>query len=625
MSAKKTRKFKAEVSQVLSLVINSLYSNKEIFLRELVSNASDALDKLRFQALSEQELLGGDPALRIRILADEDAGTLTIWDNGIGMTEEELITQLGTIAHSGSREFLEQVARGADVNIIGQFGVGFYSAFLVADRVEVVSRKAGADEAFRWTSDAQESFTVEPAERDARGTSVILHLNDEHRDFLRPYRLRQLVGKYSDFVGYPIEMVKMSYEEQGAGPEFEQVNEASALWRRPTSEITEEQHREFYQHLAGDWEGPLAQTHFSVEGTQQFTGLLYIPRRQPWDLFEPNARHGVRLYVKRVFIMDDAEELVPTWLRFVRGVVDSDDLPLNVSRELLQDSRAVRTMRKQVVKKTLDLLTELASDRPEDYAQFWQNFGTVLKEGLHFDPDHREKLAGLVRFASSQSETPVSLAAYVERMKEGQTAIYYAIAQSRLLLDGSPHLEALRKRGFDVLYLTDPIDSWAIQGIPEFDGKPLVDAMNAELELDAEPEDAADAPSEAEVEGLTKRFQSVLEDRVEEVRVSTRLDESPACLVVPEGGLAAYVERMLRAQRGGDVPAQKRILELNPRHPLVEAIREIGERDGDAAADWIRLIYDQALLAEGSPISDPPRFARKLTELMETAARMQLD
>lgn len=622
MANKKTRKFKAEVSQVLSLVINSLYSNKEIFLRELVSNASDALDKLRFAALSDSALTDGDPTLKVRVTADEAARTVTIWDNGIGMTEDELIELLGTVAHSGSKNFLAELAEQAaeqanDVNIIGQFGVGFYSAFLVADRVDVISRRAGTTDAFKWSSDATESFTVEPAEREVRGTSVILHIKEDQDEFLNAWRLRRLISKYSDFVGYPIEMLEQSPEDD-AEPQWEQVNEASALWQRPSSEITEEQYNDFYKHVSGDWEPPLAHTHFTVEGMQMFTGLLYVPKRRPFDLFEPEVRHGVRLYVRRVFIMDNAEELVPKWLRFVRGVIDSADLPLNVSRELLQDSRLVKTMRKQVTKKTLGLLQDVADERPEDYAEFWEKFGSVLKEGLHFEPEYADRIAKLIRFPSAQSAEPIGLQAYVDAFKDGQEAIYYAIGASRMLLDGSPHLEALKAKGYDILYLTDNIDSWAIQGLQEFDGKPLVDAMNAELDLDDQTEEEAEKEAE-ELKPLTDQFQAVLADHVEEVRLSTRLADSPACLVVPEGGLAAHIERLLRAQQHEDIPPQKRILELNPKHPLIEAVHKISADDSDAANDWISLIYDQALLAEGSPIADPPRFAKRFTQLMQAA------
>ncbi len=623
MAKKKTRKFKAEVTQVLSLVINSLYSNKEIFLRELISNASDALDKLQFQALTESDLLADDPTLRIRIVPDAEAGTLTIWDNGIGMSEQELIEQLGTVAHSGSRAFLEALkenAEGGDVNIIGQFGVGFYSAYLVADEVEVVSRKAGSDEAFQWSSDAKEKFTVQPAERDERGTSVTLHLREEHQEFLEPTRLRHLVKQYSDFVGHPIEMPTLSEEEDA--PDFERVNQASALWQRPSSEITDEQYDELYTHITHDWQPPAAHTHFKVEGMQFFTGLLYIPQRAPFDLFDPDAKHGVRLFVKRVFVMDNAEALVPRWLRFVRGVIDSDDLPLNVSREMLQDSRPVRVIRKQVIKKTLEMLTEMADDRPEDYATFWKNFGAVLKEGLHYDSSYADDVAPLLRFKSSTEGEPTSLADYVERMPDEQEAIYYAIGASRELLHGSPHLEVLKKKGFEVLYLTDSIDQWAVQALPEFDGVELVDALGGELDFDDESDEESEEKTEA-LEPLTERFQEVLADDIAEVRVSRRLADSPACLVIPEGGVASHIERLLRAQ-GQDIPKQKRILELNPDHPLIDAVRDLNEKGDEGVSEWIELIYDQALLAEGSPIEEPGRFAQRLTGLMQEVAQRRL-
>lgn len=621
--AKTTRKFKAEVSQVLSLVINSLYSNKEIFLRELVSNASDALDKLQFQSLTQPELLGEDTSLKIRLVPDEEAGTLTIWDNGIGMSEEELIELLGTIAHSGSRTFLEELkSRGesADVNIIGQFGVGFYSAYLVADKVEVISKKAGEGAAFKWSSDAQEKFTVEPAERDVRGTSVVLHLREDQKDFASPWRLRQLVKQYSDFVGHPIEMLEMKYGEDEEEPKWEQINKASALWQRTPSDVTDEQYEEFYKHLSGDWEPPIARTHFKVEGTQQFAGLLFIPSRPPFDLFYADAEHGVRLFVKRVFIMDKAEALMPRWLRFVKGVVDSDDLPLNVSRELLQDSRIVQTIRKQLTKRTLDLLQEVADERPDDYKAIWENFGKVIKEGLHYDPTYKDKLSKLLRFESSSQAEPTSLDAYIERMPEGQEHIYYALGASRSLLDGSPHLEVLRKKGYEVLYLTDGIDQWAIETLPEYEGKKLVDASKDELDVDETEEEREETKAkEEELKPLTDRFQDVLKNEISEVRFSKRLADSPACLVVPEGGLASHIERMLRAQNQ-DVPEQKRILELNPNHPLIEALNKMSSSDAGKVNEWVEMIYDHALLAEGSPIKSPARFAQRLTGLMQEAA-----
>jgi len=622
--SKTTRKFKAEVTQVLSLVINSLYSNKEIFLRELVSNASDALDKLQFLALTDPELLAGDTSLKIRITPDEEAGTVTIWDNGIGMDNEDLITLLGTIAHSGSREFMEKLKEGSSkgVNIIGQFGVGFYSAYLVADRVEVISRKAGSDQAYKWSSDAKENFTVESAEREERGTTIVLHLLDEQKEYLTPWRLRTLVKKYSDFVSHPIEMQKMNYGEEETVVEFEQVNQASALWQRSASEVTEEQYQELYKHLTSDWEPAMAHTHFRVEGTQMFTGLLYLPTRPPHDLFNPEMTHGMRLFVKRVFIMDNADALMPRWLRFIRGVVDSDDLPLNVSRELLQDSRIVATMRKQLVKKSLDMLEELAEEKPEAYAKFWKNFGVVLKEGLHFEPNQADRLGKLLRYESSTQTEPTSLDSYIERMPEGQESIYYAIGALRNLLAGSPHLEMLKKKGFEVLYMVDGIDQWAVDGLKEYGGKTLVDALQGELDLsdddDAEDKTEALAP-------LTVRFQDVLKDEVSEVRLSKRLDESPACLVQAEGGIATHIERMLREQNQ-DMPEQKRILELNANHPLITAINELSKGDkSDKVNEWAELIYDQALLAEGSPIKEPAKFAQRLTGLMQEVATAQLN
>lgn len=623
--SKTTQKFKAEVTQVLSLVINSLYSNKEIFLRELVSNASDALDKLQFMALTHPELLAGDPQLKVRILSDEDAGTLTIWDNGVGMDRDDLVTLLGTIAHSGSREFVQKLKESAqhkDVNIIGQFGVGFYSAYLVADRVDVISRKAGSDQAFKWSSDAHDEFTVEDAEREERGTSVVLHLKEDQKEFLTPWKLRSLVKKYSDFVSHPIEMLELHYGDEEKTPEFEQVNQASALWQRSASDVTEEQYQELYKHISGDWEPALAHTHFKVEGMQMFTGLLYVPTRPPYDMFNPDMTHGVRLFVKRVFIMDNADALMPKWLRFVRGVVDSDDLPLNVSRELLQDSRIVTAMRKQLVKKTLDLLENLADEKPEDYQTFWKNFGRVLKEGLHYEPTQAERLGKLLRYESSTQTEPTSLDAYIERMPEGQEHIYYAIGASRSLLDGSPHLEMLKKKGFEVLYMTDSIDQWAVDGLREYNGKKLVDALQGELELPEE--DEAQKEKNEALEPLTTRFQEVLKDDVAEVRLSKRLAESPACLVTPEGGIASHIERLLREQNQA-IPEQKRILELNPNHPLIEAIDKLSKKESaDEVNQWVELIYDQALLAEGSPIKEPAKFAQRLTGLMQEVAKVHL-
>ncbi|WP_246356909.1 molecular chaperone HtpG [Pyxidicoccus fallax] len=629
---RETHAFQAEINQLLSLVINSLYSHKEIFLRELVSNASDALDKLRFRSITEPELLADEPALELRVIPDADKGTLTIEDTGIGMTHDELVKNLGTIAHSGSREFLETLAqRGGgqkDVQLIGQFGVGFYSAYLVADRVEVVSRAPGkAPKAWKWISEAKGSFTVEPAERATRGTAVTLHLKEDQKEFLEEYRLRTLITQYSDYVGHPIKLqVKKT---TGTGDDaktetaLEVVNKASALWQRSKSEITDEQYQEFYKHLTHDWEAPLAWTHFRTDGNQQFTGLLFVPKHPPFDLNAQQQR-GVRLFVKRVFIMDRCEELVPQWLRFVRGVIDSDDLPLNVSRELLQDSQVVRAIRKHVVKKSLELLEKLAKDKPEDYREFWKSFGTVVKEGLAIESENKDKIGGLLRYESSREEGLTSLADYVSRMKEGQEAIYYIYGESRQAVADSPHLEALKQRGFEVLYMTDPVDEWAAQGLREFQGKPLVSALQSDLKLQSTDEQKKEQEQRAEgLKSLTSKMKDVLNDSVREVRVSDRLTDSPVCLVVPEGGSPAYLERLL-AQRGKGVgmPRVKRILEVNPNHPVITHLKAVNEQQPDAAqvTEWIELLHDQALLTEGSTISDPNRFARRMTALLTQVA-----
>ncbi len=626
--------FQAQVSEVLGLVINSLYSHPEVFLRELLSNASDALDKERFLALTAPA--ESSEPLRIRIIPDEQAKTLTIEDNGVGMNEAELIENLGTIAHSGSREFLKQLKEKKDVNLIGQFGVGFYSAYLVADRVSVLSRKRGEKQAYRWKSDAKSGFTIEPVEREGRGTSVILHLKEEHHEFLNPGRIRQLVARYSDYVGYPIELARKAEAAESAGEpdkagalSFDRINQASALWQRRPSEITDEQYEEFYRHLTHDWEPPLGRKHFRVEGTQEFTGLLFIPKRPPFDLFSPEERHGVRLHVKRVFIMDDCKELLPRWLRFVRGVVDSEDLPLNVSREILQDSKIVRVIRKQVIKQVLDLLDEIAEKRPEDYAVLFKNYGTVLKEGVHLDPEYKDRLAKLLRFESSKAETTTSLADYVKRMPEGQSSIFYLLGPSRRTVESSPHIESLRARGFEVLFMVDPVDEWVVRGLGEFAGKQLVSAMDEKLELGKEPgsEDKAEKPTpDASTEKLLTRVREVLSEQVSEVRLSDRLTDSPSCLVVPEGGLGPYIERLLRMQQGADLPPQKRILELNEKHPLVSALSRLAQQDdkNETVTEAIELLYDQALLSEGSPIDDPARVAKRLTRLMTSSAEALL-
>jgi molecular chaperone HtpG len=619
-----THPFQAEVSQVLHLVIHSLYSNKEIFLRELVSNASDALDKLRFRALTEPDLYEGETTLAIRIRPDRERNTLTIEDNGVGMTQEELVRELGTVARSGSRAFLEQLAqRGQkDARLIGQFGVGFYSAYLVADRVEVVSRAAGAGQtAHKWISEAKDTFTVAPDDRAERGTAITLHLREDQREFLDEWRLRDLVTRYSDYVSHPIQLLVTKEDGAEAKTEYETVNRASALWQRPKSEITEEQYAEFYRHLAhgGEGETPLARAHFKVEGTQEFAGLLYVPREKPFELRFGMKHRGVRLYVKRVLVMEDCEDIVPEWLRFIVGVVDSDDLPLNVSREILQQSSAVKTIKKQVVKHALDALEALATERPSDYAVAWKAFGPLLKQGIAGDFEYRDRLAKLLRYESTAGEGLVSLAEYVGRMKEGQEAIYYAIGESRKAIESAPHLEGLRKRGFEVLLMTDPIDEWATEALRTFEKKPLVSAMRADLKIEptADEKKAREADTQA-LGPLFDRIRAVLGDRISAVRPSDRLTDSPSCLVLASAGPHGYVERLLR-EAGRDVPKSSRILELNPEHPVVRSLKAFvdrGEPDAARVADWIEVLYDQALVAEGAPIDDPSGFARRITALL---------
>jgi len=629
---KKTqRKFKAEVSRLLQLVVNSLYSNKEIFLRELVSNSSDAIDRLKLAALTDDSLLTEGEELAIHISCDKEARTITIADNGIGMSRDELIENLGTVAHSGTLAFLQQ-AEQSDARLIGQFGVGFYSSFIVADHVEVISRAAGdTDEAWSWTSDATESFTVAPAEREGRGTTLILHLGDEQEEFLDAWRLRSLINRYSDYVSHPIMFPAVAApadDEAGddEGEKFEQVNEGNALWQRPSSELDDEQYSQFYKHLCHDWNDPLARSHFKIEGTQLFTGLLFLPAKPPHDLFQREHRRGVRLFVNRVFIMDDCEELVPVWLRFMRGVIDSDDLPLNVSRELLQDSAVTRVIRKQVIKKTLDMFNELSNDKPEEYLTAWNHFGAVLKEGLHMAPEHSSKLGGLLRYRSSGVEGLTSLAEYVERMPEGQSDIYYVLGESEAAVASSPHLESLKAKGYEVLYMTDAIDEWAVQGLGDFDDHKLVSAQDADLNLDESDEDkAAREEHEESFAPLFERMKSVLEAQVSELRLSARLTDSPCCLVIPAGGHHAYLERLLRAQ-DESVPRSKRILEVNPTHPLVLNLKQLHELapESEQVTSWIEMLHDQVLLGEGSPLVDPSRMAKRVTQLMEQASSSAL-
>ncbi len=632
MTETERHSFQAEVSQVLSLVVGSLYSHKEVFLRELISNAADALDRLRFESLTSPELLPSGEELKIRIVVDKAARTLTIEDNGIGMSQKELIENLGTIARSGTREFMKRVAEAqqaaaSGVQLIGQFGVGFYSAFLVADEVVVTSRRAGSSEAHCWRSEAKEDFTVEPAERAAQGTSIVLRLKADQDEFLERYRIRSLIERYSDYISHSIEVggpsEKPDAETASSELTFERVNRASALWQRNPKEVSLEQYQEFYKHLTHDWEPPVTHRHFAVEGTQMFTGLLFLPGRAPFDLFDPSSKPGVRLHVRRVLVMENSEELLPKWLRFLRGVVDSEDLPLNVSRETLQDSRVVRTIRKQVTQHALTMLEELASNRPEDYQKTWESFGVVLKEGLHFEPEERERLSRLFRFQSSTTSGWQSLADYVGRMKPDQESIYYAVGPSRKVLEQSPHLEILKKHGIEVLLLTDPVDPFMLPNLPDFEKKPLRDAMTGDLSLPKSAE--AEKTDTESPEPLFDKMASILGERVEKVRASSRLADSPACLVRPEGALAPHIERLLRA-RNLEVPATRRVLEVNRDHAVVVAMRRLFlvNPDSPKLGEWIELLYDQSLLAEGSPIDDPAAFARRMSHVLSDAAEQAL-
>ncbi|MCA3007284.1 MAG: molecular chaperone HtpG [Phycisphaerales bacterium] len=618
--------FQAEVNEVLALVVNSLYSHREVFLRELISNAADAIDQLNFRALTDHALLGDDKELRIELIRDDQAGTLTIRDNGVGMTREEMIGNLGTIARSGSKKLMQSLSaeQKKDVTLIGQFGVGFYSAFLVADSVTVVSRKAGSDEAWSWRSEAKGDFEVAPAERAGRGTDVVLKLKDDAKDYLGEWQVREVVTRYSDYVRWPIRM----QIDRGGGDdkklEWATINQASALWTRGKADVTDQQHRDFYRSLSQDWADPLAWTHFKVEGAHELTGLLYLPAKAPMDLVE-RRKSGVKLFVKRVFIMDDAQEIVPEWLRFVRGVVDSEDLPLNVSREILQRDATTRFIKKQVVGKTLTLLEELAAEgeterevdgekaKTDRYLTFWGEFGRLLKEGVYHDVDARDRLAKLLRFRSTKDEGWHGLQQYVARMPAGQTAIYFVAADSLPTAKASPHIEALQKRGFEVLLLTDAIDEWVVDALRSFDGKDFVSAAKGALDLpESDADKQAKEAKEKELAPVTERMQQALAERVKTVRVTDRLTDSPACLVSDEHGMSARQERVLR-DAGHDVPQQKRILELNADHAVVQKLAGL---DDAQFADWSALLYDQALLAEGTLPSDPAAFARRLTALM---------
>jgi molecular chaperone HtpG len=607
-----SRPFQTEVRQLLKLMIHSLYSNKEIFLRELVSNASDALDKLRFEALSNPELLGDDPDLKVRIDIDKDARTISVTDNGIGMSREDVVSNLGTIAKSGTSEFLSQMTGDArkDAQLIGQFGVGFYSAFIVADKVTVESRRAGrsADEGVRWTSSGEGEFTVEPCERDARGTTVTLHLKDGEDEFSEALRVESLIRKYSDHIAFPVTLAGSGIDEP------RDVNSATALWTRPRTDINDDEYREFYKHLSHDFADPLSWSHNRVEGKREYVSLLYLPATAPFDLWNREAPRGLKLYVQRVFIMDDAEQFLPLYLRFVKGVIDSSDLPLNVSRELLQQNPELKSIQAALTKRVLDMLKKLSGD-DEKYRTFWEQFGTVLKEGVIEDQGNRDKLARLLRFATThtgKADQDQSLDDYLSRAGDEQDKIYYVLADSHTTALASPHLEKLKAAGIEVLLLTDRIDPWLVDGLREYEGKTLVDAASADLDLPDSGQISAEESEKAH-KPLLKKVRRVLADRVETVNVSQRLVESPACVVTGADALSPQLKRMLEAS-GQVLPDAKPVLEINVDHPLVKQLD--AETADERFAALANIVLDHALLAEGSQLDNPAEYVQRINQLI---------
>ena len=627
--AKETLGFQAEVKQLLQLMIHSLYSNKEIFLRELISNASDASDKLRFEAIHHAAWYETDPELKIQISFNKEARTVTIADNGIGMSREEVIANLGTIARSGTKEFFSKLSgdQQQDAALIGQFGVGFYSAFIVADNIIVETRRAGlpGNEGVRWESQGTGEFTIETINRPERGTSITLHLREGEDDLLSSWKLKSIIRKYSDHISLPIQMQKEEWDEakkeQVLKDEYENINQATALWARPKSELTEEQYQEFYKHISHDFQEPLTYSHNRVEGRSEFTQLLFIPKKAAFDLWDRNKRNGIKLYVKRVFIMDDAEQLMPTYLRFVSGVIDSADLPLNVSREILQESRDVKAIRESSTKRVLSMLEDLANSedaaKKEQYAEFWKEFGQVLKEGIGEDSTNQERIAKLARFASTHSDSAeqvVSLVDYVGRMKEGQDKIYYVTGDSYLATKNSPHLEIFRKKGVEVLLLSDRVDEWMLSFFPEFEGKSLVSVAKGGLDLGAladEAEKKEQKETEEQYKDLIERMKKALDSKVKDVRITFRLTDSPACLVADEHELSGNLLRMLKAA-GQQAPDTKPILEINPQHPLVLKLK-YEDKQFD---DWATILFDQALLAEGGQLQDPAAFVKRINQML---------
>ena len=623
---KETLGFQTEVKQLLHLMIHSLYSNKEIFLRELISNASDASDKLRFEALAKPELLEGGAELKIRVSFDKDAKTVTLEDNGVGMSREDAITHLGTIAKSGTADFMQHLTgdQKKDSHLIGQFGVGFYSAFIVADKVDVFSRRAGspASEGVHWSSKGEGEFEVATVEKAERGTRIVLHLKAAEDEFADGWRLRNIIKKYSDHIALPIELPKEFSGEEKDKPaevEWETVNRASALWTRPRTEIKDEEYQEFYKHIGHDFENPLSWSHNKVEGKLEYTSLLYTPARAPFDLYQREAPRGLKLYVQRVFVMDQAESFLPLYLRFIKGVVDSNDLSLNVSREILQKDPIIDSMKSALTKRVLDMLEKLAKNEPEQYKSFWKNFGQVLKEGPAEDFANKEKIAGLLRFASTRTEDgeqSVGLGDYIARMAEGQDKVYYLTGESYAQVKNSPHLEVFRKKGIEVLLLTDRIDEWLMSYLTEFDGKHFVDVARGDLDLgklDSEEDKKAQEEVAKAKEGLVERLKTALGEQVAEVRVSHRLTDSPAILAIGEQDLGLQMRQILEAS-GQKVPDSKPIFEFNPSHPLIEKLDS--EADEDRFADLSHILFDQAALAAGDNLKDPAAYVQRLNKLL---------
>ncbi|QJW57218.1 Chaperone protein HtpG [Serratia plymuthica] len=619
MKGQETRGFQSEVKQLLHLMIHSLYSNKEIFLRELISNASDAADKLRFRALSAPELYEGDGELRVRLSFDKDQRTLTIADNGIGMSRDEVIENLGTIAKSGTKSFLESIGsdQAKDSQLIGQFGVGFYSAFIVADKVTVRTRAAGAaaDQGVFWESVGEGDYTIADDTKEDRGTEITLHLREGEDEYLDAWRLRSVIGKYSDHIALPVE-IENKNEEDGTVT-WEKINKAQALWTRSKADVTDEEYKEFYKHIAHDFTDPLSWSHNRVEGKQEYTSLLYIPAQAPWDMWNRDHKHGLKLYVQRVFIMDDAEQFMPNYLRFVRGLIDSNDLPLNVSREILQDSRVTQNLRGALTKRVLQMLEKLAKDDAEGYQKFWQQFGLVLKEGPAEDGGNKEAIAKLLRFASTQGDSSaqtVSLEEYVGRMAEGQDKIYYITADSYAAAKSSPHLELFRKKGIEVLLLSDRIDEWMMSYLTEFDGKPFQSVSKADEALDKLADETEEQKAaEKQLEPFVDRVKTLLGDRVKDVRLTHRLTDTPAIVTTGADEMSTQMAKLFAAA-GQEAPEVKYIFELNPEHALVKRASDVG--DNEQFAEWIDLLMDQALLAERGTLEDPNQFIRRMNKLL---------